>query len=333
MSPRQQFLTVIYALLLVIAIGVIGYMTIEGWSFLDAFYMTIITLSTVGYSEVHNLSAAGQVFSIVLIVFGVGAMFYALTSIIHYLVEGHIGDILGRRRMKEKIRKLKGHFILCGYGRVGQEVAHTFEIEKTPFVIVDLDQEAIIKATDNGYLCVQGNATDDDTLNEAGIHQAKGLVAALGSDANNLYITLSAKGIRSDLFVVARVCTEESDAVESKLRRAGADRVISPHRIGGRRMAMAALRPLVIDFLDTALHRRGRGELLLENIQVGSDSPMVGMTIKEGQRHSGGTAILAVKKRGGTLLTDPSEEVLLEQGDELVIVGTRRQLRALEGAV
>jgi len=308
-------------------------MTIEGWSFLDAFYMTIITLSTVGYSEVHNLSAAGQVFSIVLIVFGVGAMFYALTSIIHYLVEGHIGDILGRRRMKEKIRKLKGHFILCGYGRVGQEVAHTFEIEKTPFVIVDLDQEAIIKATDNGYLCVQGNATDDDTLNEAGIHQAKGLVAALGSDANNLYITLSAKGIRSDLFVVARVCTEESDAVESKLRRAGADRVISPHRIGGRRMAMAALRPLVIDFLDTALHRRGRGELLLENIQVGSDSPMVGMTIKEGQRHSGGTAILAVKKRGGTLLTDPSEEVLLEQGDELVIVGTRRQLRALEGAV
>jgi len=331
MSPRQQFLTVIYALLVVIAIGVTGYMAIEGWSFLEALYMTVITLSTVGYSEVHTLSAAGRIFSIVLIVFGVGIMFYALTAVMHYLIEGHVGDILGRRRMKEKIKKLKGHFILCGYGRVGREVAHTFETEKKPFIIIDLDQEAITKASDTGYLFVQGDATSDDTLNEAGINQAQGLVAALGSDTDNLYITLSAKGIRPDLFVVARVCTEESDAAESKLRRAGADRVISPHRISGRRMAMAAMRPLVIDFLDTALHRRGRGELLLENIQVGTDSPMAGMTIKEGQRHSGGTAILAVKKRGGTLLTDPSEETLLEQGDELVIVGTRRQLRALEG--
>jgi voltage-gated potassium channel len=328
-SPRQRFLRVIGALFLVVATGVIGYMAIEGWSFLDALYMTITTISTVGYKEIHELSTAGMIFSIVLIIGGVGVLFYTLTTVAQYLLEGQLANILGRRRMKEKISKLKGHIILCGYGQVGREVARVFKGEGTPFIVVDLDQEALAKAASDGYLYLQGNATSDAVLQEAGIHQARGLVAALGSDADNVYVTLSARGLRPDLFIVARGCADES---ESKLTRAGADRTISPHRLGGRHMAMLALRPLVVDFLDTAVHSRDH-ELVLEELKVGSSSPLAGVTIKEGQQYSGGTAILAVKKRDGSLLTHPSPETLLELGDELVIIGTREQLRALEGLV
>lgn len=329
MNPRQRFLWVVYALLLIIAIGVIGYMTIESWSFLDALYMTVITISTVGYAEVHTLSAAGRAFSIVLIIGGVGVMLYSLTTLVQYFIEGRFTNTLGRRRMKEKVAKLKEHIILCGYGRVGKEVARVFESEGTPFIVVDLDQEAITKAADDGYLCLQGNATTDSVLNEAGIQYARGLVAALSSDADNLYITLSAKGMRPDLFAVARASTEES---ESKLKRAGADRTILPYRIGGRRMAMLALRPLVIDFIDTTMYSHGR-EFVLENIEVGPGSPMVGVTVKEGLEHCGAIAILAVRKKGGELLPNPSGETLLELGDELVIIGTREQLRVVEGSI
>lgn len=241
MNPWRRLRWVAVALVLVLAIGIVGYMTIEGWSFLDALYMTVVTISTVGYEEVQPLSDGGRVFSIVLIIGGVGVMFYGATSFIQYLVEGHLGNILGSRRMKEKFSKLKGHIILCGYGQVGRELARTLQTEEVPFVVVDLNQEATARAADDGYLSVHGDATRDDVLNESGIEQARGLVAAAGSDADNVFVTLSAKGIRPDLVVVARASSEES---ESKLRRAGADRVILPLRLGGRRMAMLALHPL-----------------------------------------------------------------------------------------
>jgi len=329
MSPRQRFLRVAFLLLLILAVGVIGYMTIEGWPFLDALYMTVITLSTVGYEEVQVLSSTGKIFSIVLIFGGVGVMLYTLTTLVRYFFEGRFTDIIGRHRMKEKITKLKGHIILCGYGRVGREVARALESEETPFVVVDLDQEAVTRATDDGYLCLPGNATNDEILTEAGIHQAKGLAAAVGSDADNLYITLSAKDMRPDLFVVARASTAQS---ESKLERAGADRTISPFRIGGRHMAMLALHPLVVDFIDTTMYSRGR-ELVLENIKVGSGSPLVDVTVKEGLNCCGAIAILAVKKKDGQLLANPPAETSLELGDELVIIGTREQLRLVGGAV
>jgi voltage-gated potassium channel len=329
MSSQQRFLWVIYVLLLVVAIGVIGYMTIEGWSFLDAFYMTVVTLSTVGYKEVHDLSAVGKVFSIMLIIGGVGVMLYTFTAIVHYFFEGYFTNVLGRHRMKEKISKLKGHIILCGYGRVGREVARVFESEGEPFIVVDLDQEALAKAADDGHLYLQGNATNDEVLKEAGIRRARGLVVAVGSEADNIYIIISARGLRPDLFIIARACAEES---EFKLKRAGADRTIFTHRIGGRRMAMLALRPLLVDFIDTTMYSHDR-ELILENIKVGPGSPVAGMTINGGQRYSKGTVILAVKKSDGTLLTNPPQETLLELGDELVIIGTREQLRTLEGAV
>jgi len=329
MSTRRRFIIIVSALVIIVSIGVIGYEIIEGWSFIDALYMTVITLSTVGYGEVHHLSTAGRIFSIVLIISGVGAMLYTLTTIVQYILEGGFGDILGRRRMKEKIASLKRHVILCGYGKVGHEVARVFESEGTPFIIVEIDQETVSKAVENGYLCIQGNATSDDVLKEAGIERARALVAALGSDADNLYITLSAKEIRPDLFIVARASTEES---EPKLLRAGADRIMSPYRIGGRHMAMLTLRPLVVDFVDTTMLSRGR-ELVLENIKVSSGSPVEGKTVKEGSQCCGGAAILAVRKKDGRLLTNPAQDTLLDLEDELVIIGTRNQLRTLEGSI
>ncbi len=329
MSPLRRFLQIIYAVIIVVAIGVIGYKLIEGWTLLDSLYMTVITLATVGYREVHPLSTGGMVFTIVLIVIGVGTIFYALTTVVQYIIEGNLANILGRRRMKEKIAKLKGHIIVCGYGRVGREVARVFQEERIPFVVIDHNSEAIAKAAVDGYLHLVGNATNDDILKEAGILQARGLVAATGSDADNVFITLSARELRPDLFITARAGAPESEA---KLKRAGADRTIYPHVLGGRRLAMLALRPLVVDFVDTALGSRGQ-ELVLENIGVGPGSPVAGKTVREGRSCCSGAVILAVKKKGGALLTSFSDDTQLELGDELVVVGNREQLRSLEGSM
>jgi voltage-gated potassium channel len=328
MTQRQRLLTIVYALIGIVATGVIGYMLIEGWSFLDALYMTIITISTVGYQEVAPLSSASKVFSVVLIVVGVGAMLYTLTTVGQYLLEGHLANIWGRRRMKDRITKLKDHVILCGYGLVGREVARAFVAEGVPFVVVERDPAALAAATDADYLCIVGDATLDEILEAAGIGTARALVAALGSDADNVYVTLSARGVRSDLFIVARASTAES---EPKLIRAGADRTMSPYRVGGRRLAMLTLRPVVVDFIDTTMRSRG-GELVLENVRISAGSPVAGMTLGEGRQLCGEASILAVQKKDGDLLANPSSDLILDIDDEIVVAGTREQLRRIEGS-
>jgi len=326
-NPSRRFLQIVLALIIVIAIGVVGYRLIEGWSLLDSLFMTITTISTVGYREVHELSRAGQIFTIVLIITGVGVLFYGVTSVVQYVIEGNLEIILGRRRMKDKISKLKGHIIVCGFGRVGKEVSRVFHDEGIDFVVVDNSKDSIAEAAASGYLYVEGNASSDEVLKEAGILNARGLVAAAGSDADNVFVTLSARGLRPDIFITARANAQES---EFKLRRAGADRTIYPHVLGGRRLAMLALRPLVVDFVDTALESRGK-ELVLENIGVGPGSPVIGKTCKEGQRCGNGAVILAVRKKDGRLFTSLSDEMLLELGDQLIVIGNREQLRDLEG--
>jgi len=326
MIKRWRFLWIAIAILAIIVIGTIGYLTIEHWSFIDSIYMTITTLSTVGFQEVHKLSTAGRIFTMVLILVGTGTMLYAATAVVQYLLEGNLGNIIGRRRMKTEIAKLKGHTILCGYGKVGKEVAHVFKDEKTPFVVIEQDEKACTRATADGFLCVNMNAANDEALKEAGIMNAKALVAALGSDADNLYVTLSAKSLRPDIFVVARIDNDES---EGKLKRAGADRTMSPYGIGGRRLAMMTLKPLVVDFIDTTMDRQGH-EFTLENVKVMDGSTMEGISVKEGIRRINGGHILAIKKKSGHLITNPSHETLLEAGDELVLMGTRDQLNGIE---
>ena len=325
MSPIRRLFWGVCVLVIIIAAGVIGYVVIEDWSFVDALYMTIITVTTVGYDEVHPLTTTGRIFSIFLIVGGVSGALYALSGIAGYIIEGHLGTTLGRRRMERTIAKLKEHFILCGYGRVGQEIARIFTEEGVPFVIIDKDQESIATAEKDGYLYVLGDATSDEVLKEAGIERARGLVIAVGNDADSVYITLSARGLRPDLFIEAR---SSSSMAGAKLKKAGADRIISPYSLGARRMAQLALRPIVVDFIDTVISLRGR-ELQMENIVVGSDSALAGLTIEEIHRRTK-AAILAIGKKGGKLLANPQGEETIESGDRLITLGTKKQLAALE---
>ncbi len=325
MSPQRRLLFGALGLATIILVGVGGYMAIEGWSFLDALYMTVITITTVGYNEVHTLSTGGRLFSIFLIVSGVGGALYTLTGIVGYIVSGYFGTTLGRRRMKDRIANLKGHFILCGYGKVGQEIARVFKEEGTPFVIIDNNPEIIALVELAEYLYVLGDATSDDALKEAGLERARGLVAAVDTDAENTYISLSARQLNRDLFIVARA---DSDEAETKLKRAGADRIVSPYSIGGRRLAMLALRPAVVDFIDTVTYGRGR-ELQLENVNIGVNSPLVGLALKAARSEMGIT-VLAMRKKSGKLLANPPDEEAIEDGDRLIVIGTKKRLAAIE---
>ena len=325
MNPSRRLFWGIMALVTIIVIGIIGYMLIEGWSFLDAFYMTIITVTTVGYKEVHELSDGGRLFSIFMMVGGVGGALYTLTAMMAYVIEGELGTTLGRRQMKNRIAKLKDHFILCGYGRVGQEIANVFTEEQVPFVVIDNDPGSATKAEDDDIPYMLADATSDDVLREAGIERARGLVVALASDADTTYITLSARQLRPDLFIEARASGGEAEA---KLKKAGADRIISPDTIGARRMAMLALRPAVIDFFDTVTHRRGK-ELQMENIAVKGKSCLVGQPVDSVRQRTKAT-ILAISKKNGKLVANPSAEETLEGGDILITMGTSEQLASLE---
>lgn len=325
MSSLRRLLWGLFAFVIIVAIGVVGYMVIEGWAFLDSVYMTITTITTVGFREIHPLSDAGRIFSIFIIIGGVGGALYVLTTIMGYLLEGQFGITMWRRRMKTKIAKLKKHFILCGYGRVGEEIALTFSEEGAPFVIISNNEEHVAKAEKEGYLAIFGDATSDDVLKEAGIERAYGLVSAVGSDTDNTFITLSARETRPDLFIEAR---SSSPASEGKLRRAGADRVISPHTIGGRRMAMLALRPAVVDFIDTVAYGRGR-ELQLETVDVVSGSSLIGQTMGQAKGRVGIT-VLAMRKESGKLIANPPDEDPIEDGDRLIVIGTKQRLSTLE---
>jgi len=315
----------IIILISIIAAGIIGYMLIEGWSPSDAGYMTIITITTVGYGEVHPLSHGGQIFTAILIIGGVSGALFVLSALVEYAIEGRFGIVRRRRQMKAKIAKLKDHYILCGYGRVGEDIARAFKEEGVDFVVVDSRPENIGMAQEAGYLCLEGDATSDKLLLEVGIERARGLVAAVGTDVDNTYITLSARGLCPNLFIEARASSSEA---ETKLKRAGANRVVSPNSIGARRMALLALRPAVVDFIDTVTFRRGR-ELQMENIVITEKSTLVGRTVDE-IRQQGKVNILAINRKTGRLLTNPASEENLEAGDRLVIMGTAEQLTAME---
>ena len=258
---RQRMLTGLAIFGALIAIGTGGYMIVERWSFLDALFMTVTTVTTVGYREVHPLDTQGRIFTIFLVLFGVGTAFYLLTTFVALVIEGDLGAALGVTRMKSRIEQLRDHHILCGYGRVGEEIARELKQRGVPFVVVESNTATMQAAVDAGCLVVQGDAASDEILEQAGIRYASTLLAASDSDSGNTYITLTAKALNPGVFVVARAGKRESEA---RVRRAGADRVISPYGISGRRMALSAIQPNMVDFMDTLAVGHSAEQMLAE---------------------------------------------------------------------
>ena len=319
---------VIALIVVVIIIGVVGLMLIEGWSFFDALYMTIITISTVGYHEVHDLTPAGRVFILAFIVIGVSSFFYVITVIAEYIVAGHLKGALGRKKMQKQIDKLDRHYIICGFGRVGQQVAQEFIRERVKFVVIDINPAAIAACNHHGFLYVEGSASDDNILRLAGVTRARGLVAAADSDSENVYVTLSAKNLCPGIYVVARASRESA---EQKLIMAHADRVTSPYSIGGRRLASMIIRPNVVDFLDVVMHSEDY-KMFMEEISVKKGSTLDGLTIGEAKaRCVSGANILAIKKFGVRhVIPSPEAGERIGEGDMLITLGTREQLSEFE---
>lgn len=322
----RQFLVGLLLLVFLLFVGTWGYYLLEGWPLSDAFYMTVITISTVGFGEVHPLSEKGRLFTIFLILGGVGVAIYVFSAVTEVIVSGQIQNLLGRRRLEYKIETLREHYIICGYGRIGHHICHIIARE-VPFVVVENDQERIKELEEDGFIYFQGDATHEDVLKKVGIERAKGLVAVLGSDADNVYITLTARSLNPKLFIIARA---DEDHVVRKLERAGADKVISPYLIGARRMAMTILRPAVTDFLELATPEANL-ELQLEEVRIRAQSDLVGKKlIESGIRQFSGAIILAVRKVTGEMVFNPPPDYILESGDTLVALGDRKGLSRLE---
>jgi voltage-gated potassium channel len=325
MRGRRPFVIGVAAMGALLVIGTTGYSVIEGFSPFDAFYMTVITLSTVGYAEVAPLSNAGRLFTSIFIMLGLGAVFYTVTAVFGYFAEQGFRGTFWRRRMEREIARKRDHFIVCGYGNVGKEVAAIISKSNAPLVVVDSDPQAFDEAKGAGFLCVLGNASADDTLFRAGIRNARGLVAATASNAENVFITLSVKRINPGVFVVARACTE--DAVP-KMESAGANKVVLPLRVGGKHMAMMAMRPLLVSFIDTYFGRPSN-PLELEDIEISGDSPAAGKTVEQVEQELG-LSILALRKRDHQLFPKPAAGLRISLGDELVVLGRREQLEKVE---
>jgi voltage-gated potassium channel len=322
MNDWRRLRLALAVLACVMVAGTVGYL-ILGFTFLEAMYQTVTTVTTVGFREVRPLSDAGMVFTIVLILFGVGTALYALGVLIQTLVEGDLHDVFGRRRMERRIADTDRPVIVCGWGRVGRSIAKDVADGGVAPVIVDRDAERLQSSP---YPTVVGDATDDDVLRRAGLERARALVAALDSDAGNLFVTVSARALRPDLFIVARVRVDES--VE-KLRRGGADRVVNPQSIGGARMAAFVLQPHVTEFLDVVMRDRDI-EFRLEEITVATSSPIVGNTLREAQiRDRTGALVLALRDESGIFSTNPSPDARLGGGQVLIAIGTPGELSAL----
>jgi len=311
----------------VVAGGTTGYMVIEGWGAWDAFYMTVTTVATVGFREVHPLSMAGQVFTVLLIVSGVGTAFYTATLLATTIVEGGLQRRFERRRITFMLQQLRDHFILCGYGRIGSMIADELDRQRVPFVIIERDPARVRAVIDRGWIAMEADASQEEVLTRAGIHHARGLIAAVGTDAENVYTVLTARVMRPDLFIIARV---ESDDAEHKLRRAGADRVISPYHIGAAHMVQTALRPAVVDFVQLATSS-GHLELSMEQVRVPQPSALVGKSLVEsGIRQKFGVIIVAIKRADSAMEFNPPPEAVIRGGDELVVLGGPESVKALE---
>jgi voltage-gated potassium channel len=322
LGTASRLRTGLLALLVIVVCGTVGFIGL-GYSFVDALFQTVVTITTVGFREVHNFGAPGEIFSIFLILAGVGTAAYTFSVLIDSFVEGHLSDLVSRRRMERRIENLHGHVILCGWGRVGQAIARHVAGADQDMVVVDLLPERLPPAP---ALTVGGDATDDAVLRTAGIERAGVLVTALAADPENLYVTLTARSLCPDLFIVARAYADSS---VDKLLQAGANRVVNPANIGGARMAAFALQPHVAEFVDVVMHD-GSLEFRLEEVSVPQGSPLDGRTLRDARiRDRTGALVLAMRNEGGDFVTNPSPDVEITAGHILIAIGTGSQLDAL----
>ena len=328
MTKTRNLIFAAVMLTLIVSIGTAGYMILEKWNFLDSLYMTVITLTTVGFSEVHPINEQGRILTMTILVSGLGVVGYLVGTLTQILVEGQLLRIMGRKKLERQIEKLKDHFIICGYGRVGRIICEEiYRSKPTPLVVIDSNSTVTARIEEDGHLYLLGDATEEQCLLRAGIRSAKGLATALDSEADNVYITLTAKGLKPNLFIIARAGRIGS---ERKLLQAGANHVVSPHQIGGYRMAQALLRPNVTEFIDFATHDPGAG-MGMEEIPVRPNSKLTDVALVDsGIRKELDLIIVAIKKADGTMLFNPASHTTIQIGDTLIALGQRSSLLKLE---
>ena len=323
----RRTLYILTAIAATLTIGTVGFAVVEHYPLFDGFYMTLTTMTTVGYTEIHPLSRAGRIFNSFLIFFGVSTILIAIGAMTQTIIELEFGDAIGKRRNKRMIEKLKDHFIICGFGRVGRGAAAELRHAGASFVVVDINPERVERAIRAGMLAVAADSTHDDTLRQLGIDRARGLVAALATDADNLFVLLSAKGLNPRIFVAARAAEE---GAEEKMRRAGADSVFAPYAITGHRLAQSMLRPHVVQFLDFTTKDIDM-DISIEQVRVSEASEMVSKTIREmGLGRTLGVIVLAIRKQSGEMMFNPAADTAIHAMDFLIVMGRQESLRSLE---
>ncbi len=322
----QQISYGILFLLIIVFTGTFGYTLIEDWPLLDSLYMTVITITTVGYGEVRELSRTGRFFTIGLIISSVGIVAYLVSRLAGVVVEWEITKFMGRKKLEKTISKLKNHYIVCGYGRIGGYICSQFKGEGLPFVLIENDEQVIQRVEEEGVVYVRGDATDEKTLIDAGVERAKALITAVASDADNLYITLTARGLNPNLYILSRASEEKA---ERKLISAGANKVVSPYLIGAHRMAMAIIKPAVVELMELAMERESL-ELQLQEIKVNDTARLPGTTLREsGIRSELDLIVVAIKKEDGSMIFNPAFNTAIVEGDTLIILGQRANLDRL----
>ena len=335
MNPNARLYRALILLIVVIGGGTVGYHLIEGWPVQDCLYMTFITITTVGFGEVHPLSDRGQHFTIVLLIFSILTLGYSVTVLITYVFGGQILQTVRKRKMRRLTKRLRDHYIICGSGNVGKEIAQEFQRNKARFVMIDRDPESSELSRDETILFVKGDAVDDEVLMEAGIDRARGLVVALPDDESNVFIVLTARQLNPSITIVSQAVDERT---VKKLMKAGANRVVSPKQIAGRRMAAILLHPSVVNFLDVVAFG-GEMDMRIEEVEIAGGSPLAGKTLREAGigTHTGAVIIGIMSSTGYTRVNPTSTTTLsnveLEEGDRLIALGNEAQISSLQGFV
>ncbi len=325
---RQRLAIVGIALTTILLGGTMGFVLIEGYTIFEAFYMTLITVTTVGYGEVRELTEAGRLFNIFLILFGVVVMFLAVGAMTQTLIELELNQYFGKRRVNHMIDQLRNHIIICGFGRVGRGAAAELTQTGTPFVVVDRDADRVERAMKLGMLAVQADASQDDTLRQVGIARATGLIASLASDADNLFVILTARTLNPSIQLSARIAEDTS---EQKMRRAGATHVFAPYISTGHRMAQAILKPHVLQFLDYTTQKSMGLDVGLEQVRVEDRCKYIDHTLEELRvRRDLGVIVLAIRRSNGSMLFNPPADAKLAGGDYLIVMGPPEGLQKLE---